>query len=76
MMPKENKEVLIDKVKNENIEFRALYLEHLELEKKLLELNKSKYLTPEGDIERKRLQKLKLLGKDKMAKILKEYERQ
>ncbi|MBI3582664.1 MAG: DUF465 domain-containing protein [Nitrospinae bacterium] len=73
MIPKGYNEDLIEKATNENKEFRSLYLEHLELEKKLSELNKSKFLTTEKDIERKRLQKIKLSGKDRMSKILKKY---
>jgi len=73
MIQKGHSEDLIAKATNENKEFRSLYLEHLELEKKLSELNKSKFLTTERDIEKKRLQKIKLSGKDRMAKILKQY---
>jgi len=73
MIPKGYNEDLIEKATNENKEFKSLYLEHLELEKKLSELNKSKFLTTERDIEKKRLQKIKLSGKDRMAKILKKY---
>ncbi|OGW04190.1 MAG: hypothetical protein A2889_08065 [Nitrospinae bacterium RIFCSPLOWO2_01_FULL_39_10] len=73
MIPEGYNEDLIEKATNENKEFRSLYLEHLELEKKLSELNKSKFLTTERDIEKKRLQKIKLSGKDRMAKILKKY---
>ncbi len=73
MIQKVHSEDLIEKATNENKEFRSLYLEHLELKKKLSELNKSKFLTTERDIERKRLQKIKLFGKDRMAKILKKY---
>ena len=73
MIPEGYNEDLIEKATNENKEFRSLYLEHLELEKKLSEFNKSKFLTTERDIEKKRLQKIKLSGKDRMAKILKKY---
>ena len=73
MIPEGYNEDLIEKATNENKEFRSLYLEHLELEKKLSELNKSKFLTTERDIEKKRLQKIKVSGKDRMAKILKKY---
>ena len=73
MIPKGYNEDLIEKATNENKEFKSLYLEHLELEKKLSEINKSKFLTTERDIEKKRLQKIKLSGKDRMAKILKKY---
>lgn len=67
-------EDLIERVKVENEEFRALYLEHHDLEQKLIELTRSKYLTPEQEVEKRRLQKIKLAGKDRMAKILKQYE--
>ena len=73
MIQKGYNEDLIEKAKNENEEFRTLYLEHIELEKKLTELVRSKFLTTERDIEKKRLQKIKLSGKDRMAKILKQY---
>lgn len=76
MILKEHEEDLIEKVKTENEEFRTLYMEHHELEQKLTDLMRSKYLTPEQEIEKKRLQKIKLAGKDRMAKILKQYERQ
>lgn len=67
-------EDLIERVKVENEEFRALYLEHHDLEQKLTELTRPKYLTPEQEVEKRRLQKIKLAGKDRMAKILKQYE--
>lgn len=73
MIQKGHSENLIEKVKSENEEFRTLYLEHIELEKKLAELCRSKFLTPYNEIEKKRLQKIKLYGKDKMAKILRQY---
>ncbi|MBI3814502.1 MAG: DUF465 domain-containing protein [Nitrospinae bacterium] len=76
MVLKEHDEALIEKVKGENEEFRRLYLEHHDLEQKLTELTRSKYLTPEQEVEKRRLQKIKLSGKDKMAKILKEYDNQ
>ncbi|HLA48508.1 MAG: hypothetical protein A3I04_02945 [Nitrospinae bacterium RIFCSPLOWO2_02_FULL_39_110] len=67
-------EDLIERVKVENEEFRVLYLEHHDLEQKLTELTRSKYLTPEQEVEKRRLQKIKLAGKDRMARILKQYE--
>jgi uncharacterized protein YdcH (DUF465 family) len=76
MILKENDEDLIERVKGENEEFRTLYLEHHDLEQKLTELTRSKYLTPEQEVEKRRLQKIKLSGKDRMAKILKQYEKQ
>lgn len=57
---------LIDQVP----ELRALYAEHQDLKKKLDKLNHKHYLTPEEELERKRMQKLKLAGKDRMMAIL------
>lgn len=65
---------LIERIKHENSELYKLYLEHLDYEKKLEQMNKRRYLTPEEEVERKRLQKLKLYGKDKIARILSEYK--
>ena len=40
--------------------------EHRELDQKLQEMDQRRFLTPTEDMERKRLQKLKLLKKDKI----------
>ena len=47
-----------------------LRAEHLDLERKLEELNSHIYLTPEEQIERKRIQKLKLLKKDQIHMLV------
>lgn len=51
-------------------ELRGLYAEHQDLEKQLDKLNHKHYLTPDEELEKKRLQKLKLAGKDRMMAIL------
>jgi len=51
-------------------EFKALVEEHRQLDEKLKELDRKVYLLPDEEIERKRLQKLKLARKDKIAQIL------
>jgi hypothetical protein len=51
-------------------ELRSLYTEHQDLKKKLDKLNHKHYLTPDEELERKRIQKLKLAGKDRMMAIL------
>jgi uncharacterized protein YdcH (DUF465 family) len=53
-----------------NPRFRMLYEEHLLLEKELLKINQKTFLTAEEEIERKKVQKLKLAGKDEMDRIL------
>jgi len=65
---------LIEKLLNENDEYRKLEQEHKELENALDTLQKNKHLTPEDEIEKKRLQKQKLQGKDRMAEIIRDYK--
>lgn len=54
-------------------ELRKYYEEHQELEKKLLGYQHKVHLTPLEEVEKKRLQKLKLVGKDKIMEILGRY---
>ena len=65
---------LIEHLKQTNPEFRQLTEQHLQYERQLEEFNKLRYLTSEQEIEKKRVQKIKLRGKDRMAEILKEYK--
>ena len=51
-------------------EFKALVDEHRQLDEKLKQLDRKVYLLPDEEVERKRLQKLKLARKDKIAQIL------
>jgi uncharacterized protein len=51
-------------------ELRELYDEHVTLKKQLDTLNHKHHLTPEEEIEKKRIQKVKLAGKDRMMAIL------
>ena len=65
---------LLKKVQQENKEFRGLYQEHTTLKNKVGALNKKKILTPEQEVEKKKHQKQKLSLKDRMEKILSEYQ--
>lgn len=51
-------------------ELKKYYEEHKELERKLAEFQHKHHLSPDEEVEKKRLQKLKLLGKDKIMEIL------
>jgi len=51
-------------------ELKKFYDEHLELEKKLAEFQRKHHLTAEEEVEMKRIQKLKLIGKDRMMEII------
>jgi uncharacterized protein YdcH (DUF465 family) len=69
----EKERSLIAKFSEEDPELKKLWTEHLDYEQKLKELEKKLHLSPEEDVEKKKLQKLKLSGKDKMFEILKKY---
>ncbi|MEJ2470363.1 MAG: DUF465 domain-containing protein [Desulfuromonadales bacterium] len=69
----ENDLDLIQRLSEENPRFRKLHEEHVLFEKKLQEYEDRPYLTPDEDLERKKIQKLKLAGKDEMESILREY---
>lgn len=49
--------------------YEELQLKHQVHEQRLEELNKKAWLTPEEELEAKRLKKLKLLLKDQMATL-------
>lgn len=68
MEPQEK--ALIDKLVPENPELKALVEEHQTFEAKLEDMNHRPYLSPEDDLERKKLQKAKLAVKDKIHTIL------
>ncbi|MGQ9693335.1 MAG: DUF465 domain-containing protein [Thermodesulfobacteriota bacterium] len=54
-------------------ELKRYVQEHEEFEKKLEEMNRRIYLSPEEEIERKKIQKLKLAGRDRIEAILAKY---
>jgi uncharacterized protein len=62
-------------LKKENEEFRKLSDEHRDLDGLLAEIDNKRYLTPEEEVERKKIQKQKLLKKDRMAEIVREYKK-
>jgi uncharacterized protein YdcH (DUF465 family) len=66
--------VFIEQLKATHPEFRRLTEEHLHYEAQLDAFNKLRYLTSEQEVEKKRLQKLKLRDKDRMAELLNEYK--
>jgi uncharacterized protein YdcH (DUF465 family) len=69
----EKDQELIQRLTEENPRFRKLHEEHLFFEKKLQEYDELTYLSAEEDLERKKIQKLKLAGKDEMEFILRGY---
>lgn len=63
------------KLSQENEEYRKVSDEHHHLDMQLIEVDKKVYLTPEEDLERKKLAKQKLHLKDKMAEMVRDYKK-
>lgn len=59
-----------EKLVSESPRFRKLYEEHALFEKELQQLDGRSHLTADDELQRKKIQKLKLVGKDEMEKIL------
>lgn len=62
-----------EQLMSEDEEFRTLSEEHTKFEKQLEKLNSQIHLTPKEEMERKKIQKLKLAGRDKMEMIVSNY---
>lgn len=66
-------EEIVKVLAGQNEEFRRLGEEHKGLDEKLTELESRVYLTPEEQLEKQRLKKLKLSKKDRMAELVRKY---
>ncbi|MCX5896728.1 MAG: DUF465 domain-containing protein [Proteobacteria bacterium] len=64
---------LIEKFSVVDEELKREVAEHSRFEEILNDLNKRAYLTPEEEVEKKRIKKLKLRGRDKIEEILAKY---
>jgi hypothetical protein len=68
-------EEIVEVLKKENAEFKKLTEEHRDLEELLARIDSKRFLTPEEEVERKTIQKKKLLKKDKMAALIRGYKK-
>ena len=66
---------IVEKLLKENDEFKKVSEEHHSLDGVLAEMDKKVYLTPEEEIERKKLQKQKLLKKDMLAEMIRLFKK-
>ena len=66
----ERDQELVRELWDNNPRFRKLYEELKLLEKELDNLSEKSYLSPDEELEKKKMQKLKLAGKDEMEQIL------
>jgi uncharacterized protein YdcH (DUF465 family) len=67
---------LVQKYISSDPELKRDMDEHEEFECRLAELSRHLYLTPEEEVERKKIQKLKLAGRDRIEAILAKYRSQ
>ena len=68
-MEKREEEMILSLV-DQVPELGSLYAEHQDLKKQLDTINHKHHLTPDEELEKKRIQKLKLAGKDRIMAIL------
>lgn len=66
---------LIQKYQETDDSLSQLYQEHLDFEEQLERLNSKGYLSPIEEVERKTIQKKKLMGRDQIEEILRKYRR-
>lgn len=66
-----HEEELILSLLDKDPELKQRYDEHSDFERQLERFNGKAHLSAEEEVERKRLQKLKLAGKDRIMEILK-----
>lgn len=70
----DKEKALIDRLAKDNPTLAALVGEHQGYEARLAEMDKRPWLSPEDDMERKKIQKAKLAAKDKIHRILAEHQ--
>jgi uncharacterized protein YdcH (DUF465 family) len=64
---------LIARIRDQDPELKEFLDKHADYERRIEEFNRRAYLTAEETMERKRLQKLKLAGRDRIEQILAKY---
>jgi len=70
----DERDEVIERIKQEDEEFCRLVEEHVQFEAELERFKQTRYLTGEQEMEKRRIQKLKLAGKDKIAEIIRQYK--
>jgi hypothetical protein len=71
-MERQDQEI-IDEMLDRDPELKRYVEQHREFERILEEFNRRPYLTAEETMERKRIQKMKLAGRDRIEQILAKY---
>lgn len=71
-MEKDDEQLILSLIERD-AELKRYYDEHLELERQISTYHEKGYLTPDEELQKRRLQKLKLAGKDRIMEILARY---
>jgi len=71
-MEKRDEEFVISLL-DRDADLKKCFLQHQELEQQLLEYQRKSHLTSAEDLEKKKIQKLKLAAKDKIMEIVEKY---
>ena len=71
-MEKHDQELIVSLI-DRDAELKEKWEEHIVLENQLAELQHRLHLSTDEEVEKKRLQKLKLAGKDRIMEILSKY---
>jgi uncharacterized protein YdcH (DUF465 family) len=66
-------EELVARWVHQDPELKRRIEDHQEYERQLEEFNRRAYLTAEETVERRRIQKLKLAGRDRIEQLLAQY---
>ena len=69
-------DAIVEQLRHSNTEFRELEASHHRLDLELNELQRRHVLTPGEEVEKKRIQKEKLVKKDKLAELIRHYRDQ
>ncbi|MGC4098675.1 MAG: DUF465 domain-containing protein [Nitrospira sp.] len=69
-------DAIVEQLRHSNTEFRELEASHHRLDLELNELQRRHVLTPGEEVEKKRIQKEKLVKKDKLAELIRHYREQ
>jgi hypothetical protein len=69
-MNEQRRKEIISRLVETSTEFRSLWEEHLDLERKLDEHRKHLHFQPEEELEIHKLKKLKLKGKDRIEQLI------
>jgi hypothetical protein len=68
-------EEIAEVLRKDSEEYRKLEEERKDLKALLAEIDRKLHLTADEEIERKKLQKLKLTKKDRMAELIRDYRK-